>query len=63
MTVLQQEHRVHGAAKKAIAHQRQDELAQGGIDGASVEVCPSRESRGGDLAHFPVVTQAHRFSL
>jgi len=37
MTVLQQEHCVHGAAKKADAHQRQDKLAQWGIDGASVE--------------------------
>jgi len=36
MTVLQQENRVYGAAKKAVAHQRQDELTQGG-DGASVE--------------------------
>ena len=31
MTVLQQENRVHGAAKKAVAHQRQDELTQGGV--------------------------------
>jgi hypothetical protein len=63
MTVLQQEHRVHGAAKKAIAHQRQDELAQGAstahlsrvCNQASFSeemgpvVCPSRESRGGTL--------------
>jgi len=37
MTLLQQENRVHRSAKKTIAHQGKDDLAQGSVGDAPVE--------------------------
>jgi hypothetical protein len=37
MTILQKENRVHGSAKKAVAHQGKEDLAQGRVYDAPVE--------------------------
>jgi len=37
MTLLQQENRVHRSAKKAVAHQRKNDLVQPAVDNAPVE--------------------------
>jgi hypothetical protein len=54
MTVLQQENREHGSAKKAVAHQGKDDLAQGRVYDAPVEgVDPCLVQRANSASDLP----------
>jgi hypothetical protein len=54
MTPLQQQNRVHRSAKKAVAHQGKDDLAQGTVADAPVEgVKPCIVERGDRASGLP----------
>jgi len=51
MTLLQQENRVHRSAKKAVAHQRKNDLVQRAVDDATVERVQPRLVQRGNWAN------------